>query len=669
MTEEERKWKRDYLRKWEKYAAKYMETKVMQLCKTCGLPTCKLSILADAKSKVNLVTQKARGVQVLCASSWYTTPVTEFVTSEGEIEEKFRKVREYGADVFARPCPVTPRHGFVESRPIKTAVDAKEVFQEARKVDPQAELMLCQAIPAVANAIITPNAASIGPGHDGATSGKSSETLGIAALTFPKIDLANAGITETPFVEVVYDSAYASWFTQIRNGPAVSGMQTDFIPRKVKVKEVWEVKPGEDLLAFESKIAKASEGVVIYHPGGSLISHYAVHGVMKGIPVFISRKPNVGENLEPPKDQKELKYDPRAFKRGIEDGLSDELVPYTRSMNVILFAAHHASVLSNEIGSWAIGYAAAAMFRFGIAAAYGELRHSRSKPSQVGRVGLQGKNRAQIYEKILGGSIPNYGNPGTAFENFANEQWSHGYGGPNWAICTLSIIRLDGAMRRAYRRGSQGDIATTIAMLHNAVNCAHNGGWWMNKFVEKETFDQHAVGDLRAVATAVFAIWNIRQRIAKNKKFRDPAENSIANWQQKKAARFKLPKPIGAIRVHARMVTKADFGKLIEVRITAQDLDTEIFTWDADEEWGQVKEMCRNPLGDNFKRVIMEKVPPFLKKRIRASQAFSRGELNNAIELLRKRAKRAEEQAQLAILDAIDNDEEPCTCRKCKRME
>src|SRR5207237_6510131 len=88
---------------------------------------------------------------------------------------RFIKTAKLRPQLFARPCPVRPRHGFVDSRKVKAFdPDVINLLKESWAEDPDAELLLTPYIPAEFSGVWRPGLLVLGPGHDGATSGHSS---------------------------------------------------------------------------------------------------------------------------------------------------------------------------------------------------------------------------------------------------------------------------------------------------------------------------------------------------------------------------------------------------------------------------------------------------------------------------------------------------------------
>src|SRR6185437_13355334 len=137
-------------------------------------PMCeRYGCLVHQASSQYVRTQKAAGVLALKDFNWSTIRTNVFQSPSEITRDPW-----YGsAPLFARPCPVRPRHGFVDSQVVPTVKDARALLNLAQEVDPEAELLIMEYIQAHYNAIWTPGRFVIGPGHDGATSGTNSFTI------------------------------------------------------------------------------------------------------------------------------------------------------------------------------------------------------------------------------------------------------------------------------------------------------------------------------------------------------------------------------------------------------------------------------------------------------------------------------------------------------------
>lgn len=394
-----------------------------------------------------------------------------------------------GGRIFARPCPSRPRHGYIESRVVKSIDEINTLLAEVLADDPEGELMLTHKIEARQNAIWTPNLLTVGKGHDGATAGKS--TLSIPLFesawktTLAEATLKNAGVLneEWPYIEAVTDEKGQVTLTQLRAGPAGEGLATgDYIPSTVVVEKILlPTNYADDLMKWEKDIHAATPGTVIYHPGGSPIDHFSVHARTFKLPVVYSRQPEIGETLTPSPTLPVM--DPESVLRGVVLGTKIPLPPssYSSAAAFALLALHHSIRFHGEEGEW-LGVGAALMCRLGIAAILGERRHIKTK---------HGK-REDVYDKVL--NLPlnrlRVKVPRT-INLFRYAVWpSAAIGGPKWAYCGTAIMDLLNAIQALAQSPTAEGVGGVVRAYNTAINQAHNGGWWFNKFISLEAFEE-----------------------------------------------------------------------------------------------------------------------------------------------------------------------------------
>ena len=435
------------------------------------------------------VSQKARGVLALYEVGvkhyGVRVPPALFILDEADLDEleKGNFIPTIKEDEnptwFGRPCPEVACHGFVDSRPVRSASDVRELFKEARAADARAEVLVMKYIEAKYNAIWTPNTLTVGPGNDGATSGKNCVVVSIT--TPPMFRFAplynKSGVTDTPYVELVYGEPMTNRhhqedltnIVQVRNGPAVPSM-TDFIPAEMKVEHV-EVARG-DLLEWRDICKEFKPGTVVYHPGGSLASHYAVHCVTNNIPCIITWEPKVGETLKPIEGITPG-VRPIAFTHGIEAGV---LAPWTyqEALYVMLFGLHNYTVNQGRVGSRMIGLAVTACLRLSIAACLGEMRHKQR--------GRRHMDRTQVFAETWDDLFAAKAKMSSAYKSFALSHWKHGYGGKAWASCAEETLKLWDCAVAMCKDPTVNNANACIEQLNQAVNVAHNNGWMFNKF-------------------------------------------------------------------------------------------------------------------------------------------------------------------------------------------
>ena len=196
-------------------------------------------------------TQKAKGVFALARHGLSRMPF--LISKDADFDDLDNGI--WHPKTFARPCPMRPRHGFVESRIVATKEECRAVWEETKAADPRGELLLMPYINAAQSAVVTPAAVVIGKGHDGATSGAAGcITLPLAHLNLEQFDLESLGVLDTPYFESVRNSEYGKQISivQIRDGARPPETLGNFIPRDVTVTNV--LTAGGDLLEWERLI-------------------------------------------------------------------------------------------------------------------------------------------------------------------------------------------------------------------------------------------------------------------------------------------------------------------------------------------------------------------------------------------------------------------------------
>ena len=409
--------------------------------------------------------------------------------------------------MFARPCPIRPRHGFVESREVNGSeprtLALSKIWAEARSEDPEAEMLVTRKINASYNLVITPSRLAVGTGHAGATSGQGSYEIPLMGVMPPELTsdlLSKAEIDisrDDPYVEAVISDGGGAFLTQLRAGAKIpAAVGRDYIPAPLTVTEVVDAQG--DLLEWEEKVGKLPAGAVVYHGGGTLVSHYSVHCLINKIPVVTSHRPRVGERLL----QTAVLAQPsvEAVRRGLGVGAWMDLRYFSECSArhctyAMLTILHNAPVMTGEYGVW-LGMAAAVMLRVGMAASHGEARHAR-KPETC---------REDVYLASLGSFLASRTQLGLVQWLFLNHKWRSSFGGPAWAKCTNSLLVLDAAARALLNMPSPEAVTVLTTALNQAVNQAHNGGWWLDKFVPLNAFEQASEQSLMALCHAAHGV-------------------------------------------------------------------------------------------------------------------------------------------------------------------
>lgn len=448
-------------------------------------------------------TQKAKGVKTLQDANMLSGAYAKVALSEAEA---IAHAKVIGLPCFCRPCPITPRHGFVDSRVVKTEDDVRQVWTEARAQDPQAELILMPFIQASHNMVWRPGLLSVGPGHDGATAGHDSVSIFLqpeyAGSWHTLATKAGCDLdVSDPFIEAVASGAHETVLTQIRAGVKGAPTASDWIPEAMTVGNVVTIDgkakaEPEAMLKWETTAKGLKPGHdIVYNPGGNLGDHWSVHAQLAKVAVVTSFQPVVGQHLDKVGDEL-IPLEPQAIVFGYLGGLlhPDLMLPLMRKRAVCaaLLGSHHGMRMGGDSGVF-IGASVAMMLRLAQAALWGESRHAKS---------IQGMSRDQIYKSILNDWLKGRNGLRDKIALFWTHTWGSGFGGAKWAACAKATVDLDTAMLDLIRVGTRKQAEKVLAVLTNVVNLAHNNGWWLNKFCTSDWFDLAADLDPRVAIMA-----------------------------------------------------------------------------------------------------------------------------------------------------------------------
>ena len=486
-------------------------------------------------------TQKARGIKALLEAhnpGWYYISGLQGTPEEINDLWNYLSSEFNNGNIFARPCPRTPRHGFVESRIIKTENELKQLLAETYAADPRGEMLYTRKIDAPISAVVTNNSLTLGPGHDGATAGKHSVTLDIATdlrqwvdkqpMRFYsyKYDIRRsvkpshyAGLkpqSRMPFVEFV-----GSKPVQLRYGPTLEGYSGNWIPAYgTSASHVLSTNYlPSDMLALESELKAAIENycpgeLAVYAPGHSLSSHLAIQCISKGIAVFTTEHPR------PMQPVKTSAYEP------IPSVLQSKLaksIPWKRTnlIEAIALVQATAAAKPSLTRTIMLYLASEIIIKAAIGACIAE--HRYFKPEEFGELpagpitaGYKPKQfpigsmkREPFYTKAFRANIRDYskslmalGTLAIVEQDFNTGIWPSGFGGKKWAQCTTatsdalkawlainsySLYSNWGGTIKQHVLNSAVD--TLIGAMNILINVSHNGGKCLTKFVSESALN------------------------------------------------------------------------------------------------------------------------------------------------------------------------------------
>lgn len=388
--------------------------------------------------------------------------------------------------IFARPCPKTPRHGFVDSRIVSNKTELKALLKEVLEADPSGEIVLTKFLDsAVCSAVLTTNGTiSIGPGHNGATAGKSSFSLPVKPEDLPVNVKRKAGVAkyDNAFIETVF-APYEDWtesfyYTQVRGGPAIDAVK-DFIPKKAIVKKV--IAPNDDLVAWEKEVKKLAAGTVVYGPGHTLASHAAIHCVVNNIPFITSFKPNVGQSIKPATNVK-LKFDSRQFNVGFTIGI-DSKIEMSTMLHISASVLHNWAYLRGaDQSSFMLGLSVGYFIKVLCALNFGEYRYSNDDIKNE-------LSREDIYKNLMKTKKFSFyisKCPKIAHDFKNKKLFNTGFGGTKWSKAAAMCVEIWNAVAEITNKGLDEKSANNLVkMLNKAINLVHNNGWLFNKISDQ----------------------------------------------------------------------------------------------------------------------------------------------------------------------------------------
>ena len=499
-------------------------------------------------------TQKVRGLRALSQQFYsYILPILQVLpltAVEEDIETPY--------PTFARPCPLTPRHGFVESRVVEGWDELKRVLDETKEADPEGEVMLVDYIHALYNAVWVPSLLTVGEGNEGATLGINTHTFPLAGIIDPRLQgiLPQAGInptTDDPYIEVVYPPHPSPYkMTQLRAGPKLGGSGVDYLPPlPMTVKHIIKVDPKMELIEWERTLAAmcarqneiGEDGTVVWHPGGSPTDHFSVHARTFHIPVCITFPPSVGMTIVSPLTTPPL--DPMGVLMGIavgqtfplrhEAGKQNGVVDAENAINLVLHTLHHSSAIGGE-HSWWLGVGVALMLRYGAIALRGEARHIKSYYG----------SRDTVYAKSLSHTLQRHRTVTPPLVNVLRYGTFNGsVGGIKWARCGKALGKLFDAVGILAANPTAENCDVLMRAFNFAVNQAHNGGWWLNKFISGKAFQQVQEGMLEWTMKLPPLLWRLGE--VKESISPEKAKTLIkqwAKWQPLSLAPVRVEKAI-----------------------------------------------------------------------------------------------------------------------------
>ena len=431
-------------------------------------------------------TQKARGLQVLTKFGLLNTPIYLLADAITRLPVSCT------FPLMARPCPVKPRHGFVESRMVNSIEEINNILTETKAHDPHGEVILMSRFESAYSAVVTDSAVTIGPGTDGATAGKQSVTIPCQSRIYATLQSKGSHIPCThkkhgalnlrilPYARIkpqdqIFVETVGRHVVQLRTGPQADYSQTRFSPwPSISVRHVITGAYNMDFLQFEQVLDKYEalsvvSSTVLHLPNGSLSSHYAVQAIARGFSVVAeptSIKPYSTLTFSRAASRLPITAPLRlAIVRGCTLGMHIE--PTSQHLEWAVAIIQGLAATAHNTHSIALLSAASVLLaRIGAGLCFGEHRHFHRRGP--GRVGLlpSGPVRLKLTRKRFTKTLPcperdtiytqaftlRWDNPSTWYKyssylqgvkhDFHTAPWAGGYGGSKWADCTQASLDL-----------------------------------------------------------------------------------------------------------------------------------------------------------------------------------------------------------------------------------
>ena len=388
---------------------------------------------------------------------------------------------------FARPCPIRPRHGFVESCIVNNKAELKSLFERTIKEDSKSELLIDPYFRNIThNAVyVSTGVLSVGLGNDGATGGRRSVSFPVAGFSASENFLSRIKIdsNEAMYIEAILESGISWHMTQLRGGPKFQNESEDFVPKSIIVKEV--IAPSHDMLEWEKQTAELDGDTVVYGDGFTLASHAAVHCILNNIPFITTYEPQVGQTLRTTEHDHKNIFDRENFKKGVQfairKNLNDDMY---NELKFCLAVLHNwAQLRKSPHASMLMGLFTTTFAKLCLSLVYGERRYLNFAIDRR----VEGM-RNKIYVDARKNCVKYIHGLEKVFKIFYAKNWCDGFGGFPWANCTWYTMNIWKAITDIFNGKEKeiGDkeIAVLIGEVNKTINQAHNTGWWLNKIAD-----------------------------------------------------------------------------------------------------------------------------------------------------------------------------------------
>lgn len=449
---------------------------------------------------------------------------------------------------FGRPCPTTPKHGFVESVHCDTPVHALNLLARTLAADPAGEMILMPQFTGKTSAVANNAGVVWGLGSDGVTSGapgtyfipalagRKAWWMEVESSLIGKHHAVGVSASECHYIELVEDNG-AMRAVQLRTGPVQEGSASDdYIPHEMIVKRV--IYPRDvnfDLIRWDKLIRNAQRGaVVVMSAGATRFSHYAVHCLLNRVAMVFGRHVEVGDVLKPSKvaplttlDRHDYNYlarlilaellEPRMITDGGGPGAASlqKSSPDKWRVTTAIGTCHAMAGWGRDrhlLRLRATG--AVACFAYAASAAIGELRHfyrtgpgsaDNARPRIEHTTDMKGVLSASEYHDFITHHEvtrnPAYSRMSvlpiavqesllnTAAHDFLIPGWGSSFGGKRWSETASQAAWLGRALISFCKRPEKRRWNRVQSRYNATLHCCHTHGKVLTKWVPNTVLD------------------------------------------------------------------------------------------------------------------------------------------------------------------------------------
>lgn len=515
--------------------------------------------LKKEKSMANAKTQKGKGLLFLTSREGLQTDI---------IPVSAPRDTGIGGNVFVRACPVTPRHGVLESKMCKEGTATKFIAKLAKDMikagELEGEIAVQAYIDAVSNIVWGPGMIVAAPDNDGVTAGKHPQlAIRMEAPTVLTKAIEVLGLDEAE-IEIV-SNATSTFITQVRAAtghfnvdPAPVGSFSGFSDKPIfwNKCDVVMVKGIDDMIALEA-FEKKDKDVVVIHFGGNIASHASAWSRQKGYAYLaLPNKYNI-HDLKPcltqvangwlvPSDEPieadavaEIDWFATDFFDGMEYARLSKFAP-SDVMSLSMFFNHYASGMSSSKElAFVAGCFSGMLIRLTLAIAAGEARHLQSTYRSSGEWGdwfEKSRTGHRGYEKYTHAKMTLVSIDTVLkflYGVFHHPKWQSSYGGDRWAGVVAGAIRV-------LKTQGKKDLKECLIKTNTLLNVVHNGGWAFNKVSSQDALNLWKPDKYKKNVVAVGSAFRLAIEILQKKltkatsiiSFKGPIPKN-PNWEEK----------------------------------------------------------------------------------------------------------------------------------------